>query len=76
MGNLESPASACDFFFPGLDFFGYFICEAYLSVEIFLDELESFPVIHEEDVVKFRNRHARAQRFEQTLRSDRSHIDH
>ena len=31
------------FFFPNLDFFRFFICEADLVVEIFLDELESFP---------------------------------
>ena len=76
LGNLASPYPACRFFFPDLDFFGFFICEAYLLVEIFLDELESFPAGLEEDVVKFRERLSHAQRLEQIPQSDWYHINH
>ena len=74
LGDLAYPASACRFFFPGLEFFGVLIRKADLLVEIFLDELKSFPAVPEEDVVKFRDCRARAQRLEQIPRIDRSHI--
>ena len=76
LGNLASPAPACPFFFPGLGFFGVFICEADLLVEIRLDEPESFPSGLEKDVVKFCDCRARAQRLEQLPGSDQYHIDH
>ena len=74
--NLASPDSAYRFFFPGIDFIVAFICEAYLLVEICLDELESFPAGLEEDIIEFWDRRARAQRIEQLPRSDRPHINH
>ena len=76
LSNLAPTDSPCLFFFPGLDFFGVFICEAHLVVEIFLDELESFPAGLEEDVIKFRDHCARAHFLEQLPRSDLSHFDH
>ena len=63
LGDIASPASACGFFFPGLDFFRIFICEADLLVEIFLDELEFFPSGLEEDVIKLCDRRVYAQRI-------------
>ena len=64
------------FFFPVIDFFRAFIYEADLLVEIWLDELESFPAGLEEDVVKFRNRCARSHFLEHLPWSDWYHIDH
>ena len=76
LGNLDSPASAYSFFFPGLYFFGFFIYEADIFVEICLVELENFPAGLEEDFVKFHDLRARAQHLEHPPRSDWSHIDH
>ena len=51
MVNLASPDSAWHLFFPGLDFFGVFICKVDLLIETRLDELEIFPAGLEEDVL-------------------------
>ena len=75
LGNLYSPASDCNFFFPGLDLSGIFICEADLLVEISLDELEIIPAGLEDDFVKFRDRCDRVQPLEQPPQSDQLHID-
>ena len=64
------------FFFPGLDLFGALIFKEDLLVEICLDEIESFLDGLEEDFIKFRDRRARAQRFEQLPWIDWSHINH
>ena len=64
------------FFFPGLNFFGVFVCEAYLLVEICLYEIESFPAGLEEDIVKFRDHRDHAQRLGQLPQNDQYHIDH
>ena len=63
-------------FFPGLEFFGVFICGADLLVKICLDELKRFPAGLEEDVVKFCDQRVRSQRLERLPRSDCSHINH
>ena len=76
MNNLASPASACRFFFLYLDFFNFFMCEADLLSEIFLDELKSFPASFEEDVVKLRDRHDSTQRVDQIPWINWYHIDH
>ena len=50
--TLPIQISLVIFSFPGFEFFGVFICEADLLVEILLDELESFPAGLEGAVVK------------------------
>ena len=63
LGNLSSPASSFRFFFPDLDLFRFFIWEADILIEIFLDELKIFPAALEEDVVKSRDLRDRAHRL-------------